>query len=222
MTTQEVNYIGLSVSLYKVESIKAAISSMMFCNWLSSGIALRFFLTYSEMLSKYFTGFRGRAIFMDASDMLMLADIAELDKLFDPTKAVQVVKHNYFTKHKRKYIGTAMESKNENYPRKNWSSLILWNCEHPDNKVLDPDFVDDHTGSELHRFEWLKDDQIGELPEEWNVLVGEDDQDAKIAHYTLGIPEFVHYKNCAYSQEWHKTKSRMLNGLINMKENAYA
>jgi hypothetical protein len=114
-----------------------------------------------------------------------------------------------------------METKNENYPRKNWSSLILWNCEHPDNKVLDPDFVDDHTGSELHRFEWLKDEQIGELPEEWNVLVGENDQDAKIAHYTLGIPEFEHYKDCAYSQEWHKTKSRMLNGLINMKENAY-
>jgi len=177
---------------------------------------------YQRFLVPYFTGFRGRAIFMDASDMLMLADIAELDKLFDPTKAVQVVKHNYFTKHKRKHIGTAMETKNENYPRKNWSSLILWNCEHPDNKVLDPDFVDEHTGSELHRFEWLKDDQIGELPKEWNVLVGEDDQEAKIAHYTLGIPEFEHYKNCAYSQEWHKTKSRMLNGLINMKENAYA
>ena len=177
---------------------------------------------YQRFLVPYFTGFKGRAIFMDASDMLMLTNIAELHKLFDPTKAVQVVKHEYKTKHKKKYIGTKMEAKNEDYPRKNWSSMILWNCEHPANRCLTPDYVDDHAGSELHRFNWLPDKLIGDLPKEWNVLVGEDDQDAKIAHYTLGIPEFEHYKNCAYSQEWHKTKSRMLNGLINMKENAYA
>jgi hypothetical protein len=178
---------------------------------------------YQRFLVPYFTGFKGRAIFMDASDMLMLTNIAELHKLFDPTKAVQVVKHEYKTKHKKKYIGTKMEAKNEDYPRKNWSSMILWNCEHPANRCLTPDYVDDHAGSELHRFNWLPDKLIGDLQKEWNVLVGEQDNpNAKIAHYTLGIPEFTHYKNCAYSQEWHKTKSRMLNGLINMKENAYA
>jgi len=178
---------------------------------------------YQRFLVPYFTGFKGRAIFMDASDMLMLTNIAELHKLFDPTKAVQVVKHEYKTKHKKKYIGTKMEAKNEDYPRKNWSSMILWNCEHPANRCLTPDYVDDHAGSELHRFNWLPDKLIGDLPKEWNVLVGEQDNpNAKISHYTLGIPEFTHYKNCAYSQEWHKTKSRMLNGLINMKENAYA
>jgi len=178
---------------------------------------------YQRFLVPYFTGFKGRAIFMDASDMLMLTNIAELHKLFDPTKAVQVVKHEYKTKHKKKYIGTKMEAKNEDYPRKNWSSMILWNCEHPANRCLTPDYVDDHAGSELHRFNWLPEKLIGDLLKEWNVLVGEQDNpNAKIAHYTLGIPEFTHYKNCAYSQEWHKTKSRMLNGLINMKENAYA
>jgi hypothetical protein len=112
-----------------------------------------------------------------------------------------------------------MESKNEDYPRKNWSSLIIWNCEHPANKLLTPDYVDEHTGSELHRFDWLKDDLIGELPKEFNFLVNEQEMAyAKIAHYTLGIPEFPYYANCDYSKQWFNTKSRMLNGLINMKE----
>ena len=174
---------------------------------------------YQRFLVPYLMGFKGHAIFMDASDMLMLSNIDELDRLFDPSKAVQVVKHEYKTKHKKKYINTAMESKNEDYPRKNWSSLIIWNCEHPANKLLTPDYVDEHTGSELHRFEWLKDEQIGELPKEYNFLVGEQDMGfAKIAHYTLGIPEFPYYSGCDYSKQWFNTKSRMLNGLINMKE----
>ena len=174
---------------------------------------------YQRFLVPYFTGFKGRAIFMDASDMLMLGDIDELNKLFDPTKAVQVVKHDYKTQHSKKYINTPMETKNEDYPRKNWSSLILWNCEHPRNNVLTPDYIDDHSGSDLHRFTWLPDSLIGDLPKQWNVLVGEQDNpNAKIAHYTLGIPEFFHYKDCDYSKPWHSTRSRMLNGLINMKE----
>ena len=178
---------------------------------------------YQRFLVPYFTGFKGRAIFMDASDMLMLTNIAELHKLFDPTAAVQVVKHEYKTKHKKKYIGTKMEAKNEDYPRKNWSSMILWNCEHPANRCLTPDYVDDHAGSELHRFSWLPEKLIGDLPKEWNVLVGEQDNlNAKIAHYTLGIPEFTHYKYCDYAQQWFNTKSRMLDGLVNIKEKELA
>ena len=178
---------------------------------------------YQRFLVPYFTGFKGKAIFMDASDMLMLTNIAELHKLFDMTKAVQVVKHDYKTKHKKKYIGTKMEAKNEDYPRKNWSSMILWNCEHPANRCLTPDYVDDHAGSELHRFSWLPDKLTGDLPGEWNVLVGEQDNpNAKIAHYTLGIPEFTHYKYCDYAQQWFNTKSRMLDGLVNIKEKELA
>ena len=174
---------------------------------------------YQRFLVPYFTNFTGKAIFLDASDMLMLADIDDLNKLFDPSKAVQVVKHAYQTKHRKKYIGTAMEAANEDYPRKNWSSLILWNCGHSRNRILTPEFIDDHTGSELHRFSWLPESLIGELPKSWNVLVGEQDHMmARIAHYTLGIPAFEHYKDCNYSQDWHNTKSRMLNGLINMKD----
>jgi len=88
--------------------------------------------------------------------------------------------------------------------------------------VLTPEFIEESTGEELHRFQWLPDSLIGELPREWNVLVGEHDHlRTKIAHYTLGIPEFDHYANCDYSKPWFNTQSRMLNGLIHMKD-AYA
>ena len=80
-------------------------------------------------------------------------------------------------------------------------------------------FVDDHSGSDLHRFGWLPDSLIGELPKEWNVLIGEQtNKNAKIAHYTLGIPEFDYYQNCDFSKQWFNTKSRMMNGLIKMRE----
>lgn len=177
---------------------------------------------YQRFLVPYFSKFQGKAIYLDGSDMLMLADIGDLNKLFDPTKAVQVVQHDYKTKHHLKYIGTPLEIRNQDYPRKNWSSLILWNNEHPRNKVLTPGYIDDHAGSELHRFDWLPDSLIGDLPRSWNVLVGEQEHaSTKIAHYTLGIPEFDHYKNCDYSSQWHSTKSRMMSGLIKFKELTY-
>ena len=77
-----------------------------------------------------------------------------------------VVKHDYKTKTAKKYLG----SKNEDYPRKNWSSVILWNCEHPENRIVTTDFVSNATGAQVHRFTWLEDNLIGELPIEWNCL----------------------------------------------------
>jgi len=178
--------------------------------------------TYQRFLVPFLCGYQGKAIFLDGSDMLMLADIEDLESLFDPRYAVQVVKHDYQTKHPKKYIGTPMEARNGDYPRKNWSSVVLWNCEHSRNRVLTPEFIEESTGEELHRFQWLPDSLIGDLPREWNVLVGEHDHlRTKIAHYTLGIPEFDHYADCDYSKPWFNTKSRMLNGLIHMKD-AYA
>lgn len=160
--------------------------------------------TYSRFMVPSLLGFKGWAIFMDASDMILRADVAELWKLRDESKAVQVVKHDYRTKHHRKYIGTRMECNNEDYPRKNWSSVILWNCAHPQNCLLLPRMVEVATGAFLHRFGWLTDDQIGELPPEWNHLVREYDPapDAKLAHFTLGIPGFKEYAQDEFSDEW--------------------
>jgi hypothetical protein len=146
------------------------------------------------------------AIWMDGSDMLIRADVRSLLTKLEIGKAAAVVKHDYQTSHPRKYIGTEMENDNKNYPRKNWSSFILWNCEHPANKCLTPPFVSSNSGDFLHRFQWLKDDLIGSLHPDWNHLVGEQEYNpnAKIAHFTLGIPSFEHYGHCDYAEEWHK------------------
>lgn len=155
---------------------------------------------YLRFLTPYLNEFSGWVIFADG-DMVCNSDIAELWSLRDDTKAVQVVKHDYKTKQTVKYLG----NKNEDYPRKNWSSLILWNCGHTANKVLTPEFVSEKSGSYLHRFCWLSDDLIGELPKEWNWLAIEyaDNPDAKIIHYTLGTPCFLEYKNSSMSELWH-------------------
>ena len=179
--------------------------------------------TYSRFLVPEMCGFKGRAIYLDASDMLMLDDIAELERLFDPLVSVQVVKHDYVTKHPKKFIGSEQETKNEHYPRKNWSSLILWNCEHFPNRILTTEYVSKQSGAHLHRFGWLESKRIGELPNCWNVLVGEvENTDTKIAHFTLGIPELSHYELCEYSNEWYDTKNRMLYGPMLRKEKRYA
>lgn len=158
--------------------------------------------TYARFLVPYLCGFEGSAIFLDGSDMLMMADIAELANLYDPRYAVQVIQHHYQTAHPRKYIGTAMEADNEDYPRKNWSSVILWNCAHFKHAWMEPHVLEEMTGSFLHRFAWLNDGDIGALPAEWNVLIGEQQAEPNIAHFTLGIPAIDHYKDWDFAAEW--------------------
>jgi hypothetical protein len=114
-----------------------------------------------------------------------------------------VVKHDYKTKHPRKYLGTKLEADNLDYPRKNWSSVMLWNCGHPSNRILTQDFVENATGAQLHRFGWLRDEEVGELPQGWNLLVGEQRHPhPSLVHYTLGIPAFKAYEDCDWGEEW--------------------
>jgi len=156
---------------------------------------------YSRFLTPYLNNFEGWAIFADG-DMICNADITELIDLADPDKAISVVKHNYKTKFKKKYLGNI----NEDYPRKNWSSVILWNCSHPKHKILTPSFVAQQTGKFLHRFSWLEDNEIGELPIEWNWLAieYEANPNAKLIHYTLGTPCFKDFKDTDMSDLWYK------------------
>lgn len=155
-------------------------------------------------------GYEGWAIFADG-DMLCMDDIAKLWALQDDSKAVMVVKHNYQSRFKEKYVGTSLHTCNVSYPRKNWSSVVLWNCSHPANKALTPEYVMSATGRQLHRFEHLKDEEIGELPMEWNWLVTEYEYNphAKLAHYTLGVPGMKHYQACDYSMAWHLARKNM-------------
>jgi hypothetical protein len=143
--------------------------------------------------------------------MICQADIKELWDLRDESKAVLVVKHNYQTKQNIKYLGNI----NENYPKKNWSSLILWNCGHPKHKILTPEFISNQSGKYLHRFSWLDEEDIGELPIEWNWLAIEYpiNASAKIIHYTLGTPCFKNYKDTDMAEIWINTYKRALQGL---------
>jgi len=164
---------------------------------------------YSRFLTPFLMNFKGWAIFADG-DMICLSDLAQLWELRDKNKAVQVVKHNYESKAKIKYLG----NKNENYPRKNWSSLILWNCAHPANRVLTPQFISNSTGSFLHRFSWLTDELIGELPNEWNWLDIEYpfNPNAKLVHFTLGTPCFKEYSKTISAKDWFITHRRLSEG----------
>jgi lipopolysaccharide biosynthesis glycosyltransferase len=166
--------------------------------------------TYTRFLTPFLMDFEGWAIFADG-DMVCRRDIAELWKLRDSSKAVQVVKHDYLTKSSTKYLG----NKNENYPRKNWSSVILWNCGHPKNRCLTPDFVSSKDGTFLHRFQWLADSLVGELDKEWNWLAIEydDNPSAKLIHYTLGTPCFRDFRDCSSSEHWHQVLANTLNGI---------
>ena len=164
---------------------------------------------YSRFLTPYLNDFKGWAIFADG-DMICQADIKELWDLRDDSKALLVVKHNYKTKASQKYLGNI----NENYPRKNWSSLILWNCSHPSHKILTPHFIAKQSGKYLHRFSWLDDNDIGELPMEWNWLAIEYPVNikAKLVHFTLGTPCFMNYRNTEMANYWLEANKRSLEG----------
>jgi lipopolysaccharide biosynthesis glycosyltransferase len=156
---------------------------------------------YSRFLVPHLMGYTGHAIFMDG-DMIVRGDIAELWEQRSGFYDVQVVKHDYKTRMTEKYLG----AKNENYPRKNWSSVILWNCNSHPNRKLTPEFVQKATGAQLHRFTWIEDSRIGELPPEWNWLPDEygPNLDAKLLHYTLGTPCFHEFATTPQGDEWHR------------------
>jgi len=150
--------------------------------------------TYSRFLVPYLCDYTGWALFMDC-DMLVQKDISELWRLRDDKYAVQVVKHDYKTKVSVKHDG----ERQVDYPMKNWSSLMLFNCERC--KALTPEYINTATGQQLHQFQWL-DDEIGSLPIEWNWLVDEYEYRKDVAniHYTLGGPWFGNKTD--YDDEW--------------------
>ena len=157
--------------------------------------------TYTRFLVPYLMNYNGWAVFIDG-DMILKDDINSLLDFKDDNNSLMVVKHDYQTTMKKKYLG----AKNENYPRKNWSSVILWNCGSFLNRKLTPEFIQQSTGGDLHRFTWITDEHIGELPIEWNWLPDEYgvNNNAKLIHYTLGTPCFNNHATGAMNDEWHK------------------
>lgn len=139
------------------------------------------------------------ALFADC-DVLVRSNLNELFELADDRYAVMCVKHKPEEQVSVKMDGCVQM----NYGRKNWSSVMLWNCEHPANEKLTLGLINTSPGRDLHAFCWLKDEEIGDLPCEFNHLVGVNESNpyAKIAHFTLGIPSMAGYENCEFSEEW--------------------
>jgi hypothetical protein len=143
-------------------------------------------------------GYQGWALFADG-DVLFRRDVAELLALADDSKSVQVVQHEQKIADTTKMSGEAQTT----YARKNWSSIMLLNCGHLFNRALTPELLNCLPGRMLHRFCWLEDAQIGALPAEWNVLIGEQDHsDPAIAHFTLGLPDLPGYETQSFADEW--------------------
>ena len=145
----------------------------------------------------------GWALFVDC-DVVFLSDVAELAAIADPSKAVMVVQHN------QSGGGTKMDGQPQlSYPRKNWSSVVLWNCDHPANRRLSLPDVNERPGRDLHAFYWLNDAEIGALPAEWNWLVDVQPRPERprLAHFTLGGPWLPTWGGGAHDDLWRKARA---------------
>jgi hypothetical protein len=164
--------------------------------------------TYSRFLTPALAGFQGWALFCDC-DFLWLGDVAGLAAYTRTPKAVYCVQHDYRPKETTKMDGAVQTS----YPRKNWSSLMLFNCEHPSVRKLTPEVVNRETGAYLHRMQWAADDEIGALPVEWNWLEGWNEKPAsgtpKAVHFTRGGPWFANWQNVEYGDLWLAERAAM-------------
>lgn len=164
--------------------------------------------SFSRFLVPHLCDYQGWALFMDC-DMLVLDDMANLWDLRDDKFAVQCVKHQHVPKEDTKFLGAVQTQ----YEKKNWSSVMLFNCARC--TALTPDYVNTASGLELHRFNWLGDDSlIGEIPHRWNHLVDYDPPvpvaEVSNLHYTIGGPYFDDFKDCGYAQEWLDERAAML------------
>ena len=143
--------------------------------------------TFSRFLVPYLCDFKGWALFLDI-DIILCHDITELFALADDKYAVMVSKNSI---------------------KFEWASVMLFNCAHPANKILMPEFIE--TANGLHQINWVADAIIGDLPREWNHLVGYDAprEDAKLVHYTQGVPAYPETLDSEYAGDWHYVHKKL-------------
>jgi lipopolysaccharide biosynthesis glycosyltransferase len=174
------------------------------------GASTEFSLT--RFLSPYLAAQSGWVVFCDC-DFLFLTDVNEVLEGLDSSKALYCVQHEYTPAHQIKMDGKQQVA----YPRKNWSSFMVFNCDHPDVKALTPEVVNSATPAFLHRFEWIKSEQaIGALPLDWNFLEGEyrkPDETPRVIHFTNGGPWFAEWQDCDYADLWLRERHLYLESL---------
>lgn len=158
----------------------------------------------TRFLTPYLAAHDGWTIFCDC-DFLFTVDVHTVLEGLDTSKAVYVVQHDYVPANAIK-----MDSKQQTtYPRKNWSSFMLFNNAHPAVKALTPEVVNTQTPAYLHRLQWAQDKDIGALPLTWNFLEGEYPKPAEtpaVIHYTNGGPWFDNWQQVDYADLWLKEK----------------
>jgi hypothetical protein len=147
----------------------------------------------------------GWALFVDC-DVVFYRDVHELLSVADTTKAVWVVKHQMDVKEGQTKMDGQPQTR---YSRKNWSSVMLFNCNHPANRRLTFHDVNNRPGRELHSLYWLNDSEIGDLPRAWNWLVGHQTMpdNVGIAHFTNGGPWISGWKERPYDDLWKKARA---------------
>lgn len=143
----------------------------------------------------------GLAMFVDG-DILVRGNIARMLDGLDRQKALYCVKHDHRPPGTVKMDGQTQSI----YARKNWSSVMVFNVDHPSNKKLTLELINSAPGKLLHQFCWLAEDEIGELDVEWNWLVRSSPPRAepKLVHFTEGVPDMRGYENDPFAEEWRR------------------
>jgi lipopolysaccharide biosynthesis glycosyltransferase len=181
---------------YRVNSVgKRQLWDVISDAWMSTEFAISRFLVPTLAKS-------GWALFAD-SDVICRQNISRLFDYARNDKAVACVKHQHGVNPGALKKDAKMQL---SYARKNWSSVMLFNCDHPANKRLTVEMVNTVPGRDLHRFCWLQDDEIGELPDEWNYLVRitnlKNGKQPALVHFTEGLPDLPGYEQEEYADEW--------------------
>ena len=200
---EKVSYHILSESIRRQSSVPVSITPLCLSNIpefkreLQPNQSTEF--AFSRFLVPYLSDYKGWSLFLD-SDMMFRDDIKNLWDMIDKDKSIMCCKHDYVPKQNVKFRG----AKNEPFPKKNWSSFMLMNNHRC--KMLSKEYVETATGLELHQFKCTHEENVGELPLEWNWLVGEYDynKNAKNVHWTLGGPYFKDYAKSDYADEWFR------------------
>jgi hypothetical protein len=150
--------------------------------------------TITRFLVPFLSGYKGHSLFMDC-DMIAREDITNILEDMPFKSKVSCVQHDYSPKSIMKMDGKMQHV----YPRKNWSSVMLFN--NAGCQTLTPEVVNSESPMYLHRMLWANE-EIGELPPKWNNLAGYYDLEDGIVHYTDGGPWFKEYRDCPHADLW--------------------
>lgn len=165
--------------------------------------------TYSRFLVPELCNYEGWALFCDC-DFMWRGSVSEVFNMAEDRFSVMVVQHDYQPKEKTKMDGCLQTV----YPKKNWSSMMLFNCGHPDVKKLSAFSVNTKSGAYLHQFQWTEN--VGSLPVDFNYLEGwntpeQCQGDPRAVHFTRGGPWFQQYQDVEYADEWRSYLKEMKN-----------